>query len=123
MTDRYAVIGSPVAHSQSPWIHAEFAHACGQDLEYTRIAAPLDGFERAVDEFRAAGGKGLNVTLPFKQQAYRYCARASERAVAAEAANTLLLGDLVSGDNTDGVGLVRDLASNLGIALERRSVL
>ena len=62
MTERYAVIGHPVAHSQSPAIHARFAQATGQDIAYERIEAPLDGFERAVDEFRAAGGKGLNVT-------------------------------------------------------------
>jgi shikimate dehydrogenase len=123
MADRYAVIGNPVAHSQSPWIHAEFARACGHNLEYTRLEAPLDGFAGAVDEFRAAGGKGLNVTLPFKHQAYRYCARTSERAAAAEAVNTLLLDDAVSGDNTDGVGLVRDLSSNLGLALEGQEVL
>ena len=71
MTERYAVIGHPVAHSKSPLIHAEFARATGQDIEYRRIEAPLDGFRRAVDEFRAAGGKGLNVTLPFKQEAFR----------------------------------------------------
>jgi shikimate dehydrogenase len=123
MADRYAVIGNPVKHSQSPWIHAEFARACGHDLEYARLEAPLDGFTRTVDEFRAAGGKGLNVTLPFKQQAYRYCTRTSARAAAAEAVNTLLFDDVVSGDNTDGIGLVRDLSSNLGLALEGGGVL
>jgi shikimate dehydrogenase len=123
MPDRYAVIGNPVAHSKSPWIHAEFAAACRQDIEYARITAPLDGFARAVEEFRAAGGKGLNVTLPFKPQAYRYCERPSPRAKAAEAVNTLSFGAVVQGDNTDGAGLVRDLAANLGIELERRSVL
>lgn len=123
MPDRYAVIGNPVDHSRSPWIHAEFAAACRQDIEYTRIAAPLDGFERSVQEFRAAGGKGLNVTLPFKPQAYRYCERASEQARAAGAVNTLSFGAVVQGDNTDGTGLVRDLAGNLGIELERRSIL
>ena len=123
MTDRYAVIGNPVAHSRSPWIHAEFARACGQDLEYTRIAAPPDGFARAVGEFRAAGGKGLNVTLPFKLEAYRYCERVGAQARAAEAVNTLSFGAVVQGDNTDGTGLVRDLAGNLGVELARRSVL
>ena len=123
MPDRYAVIGNPVAHSRSPWIHAEFAQACRQDIEYTRIAAPPGGFVRAVSEFRASGGKGLNVTLPFKPEAYRYCERASAQARAAEVVNTLTFGALVAGDNTDGTGLVRDLAGNLGIELERRSVL
>ena len=117
MTDRYAVIGHPVAHSQSPRIHAEFARACGQDVEYTRIEAPLDGFDRAVDAFRAAGGRGLNVTLPFKEAACRYCDRLSERALEAGVVNTLSFAAAVSGDNTDGVGLVRDLSRNLGLAL------
>jgi len=80
MTDRYAVIGNPVAQSKSPWIHAEFARVAGQDIEYGRIEAPPGGFQRAVDAFRAAGGKGLNVTLPFKADAFRYCAAVSERA-------------------------------------------
>jgi shikimate dehydrogenase len=113
MTERYAVIGHPVAHSKSPWIHAEFARATGQDIEYRRVEAPLDGFARAVEEFRAAGGKGLNVTLPFKGEAFRYCGEASGRARAAEAVNTLTFGRATVGDNTDGVGLVRDLAQNL----------
>jgi shikimate dehydrogenase len=121
MTDRYAVIGNPVAHSKSPWIHARFARQTGQDLEYRSIEAPLDGFAAAVDEFRAAGGRGLNVTLPFKAQAYRYCGRVSERA--AQVVNTLVFEDGVFGDNTDGVGLVRDLSDNLGVDLRGKSVL
>jgi len=124
MTDRYAVIGNPVAHSKSPWIHAEFARQTGQDIEYGRIEARLDGFARAVDEFRAAGGRGANVTLPFKEQAFHYCATLSDRARAAQAVNTLLLErDAPSGDNTDGVGLVRDLEANLGMALAGKRVL
>lgn len=124
MADRYAVIGNPVAHSKSPWIHAEFARATGQDLEYTRIEAPLDGFAPALAAFRAAGGRGANVTLPFKEQAFACCAQTSERARAAGAANTLLLDRAeIRGDNTDGAGLVRDLAQNLGIALAGRRVL
>ena len=122
MTDRYAVIGHPVAHSKSPWIHAEFARACGQDLDYTRIEAPLDGFERAVDAFRAAGGKGLNVTMPFKEAAFRYCERPSERASRAGVVNTLSFGGQVGGDTTDGVGIVTDLR-NQGASLKGRNVL
>ena len=116
MTDRYAVIGHPVAHSKSPWIHAEFARATRQDIEYRRIEAPLDGFARAVDEFRAAGGCGANVTLPFKAQAFRYCGdNVSARARAAQAVNTLIFGNReVHGENTDGAGLLRDLTLNLG---------
>jgi shikimate dehydrogenase len=123
MTERYAVIGHPVAHSQSPAIHARFAQATGQDIAYERIEAPLDGFERAVDEFRAAGGKGLNVTLPFKQAAFRYCAEVSPRAREAQVVNTLVFGERTRGDNTDGVGLVRDIECNLSISLSGKTVL
>lgn len=124
MTDRYAVIGNPVAHSKSPWIHAEFARATGQDIEYGRIEAPIEGFERAVEDFRSAGGRGANVTLPFKQQAFRYCTAPSERAQAAQAVNTLIFErDRVRGDNTDGVGLVRDLSVNLGRCLAGSRIL
>jgi shikimate dehydrogenase len=124
MRDRYAVFGHPVAHSRSPWIHAEFARSTGQDIEYGRIEAPLDGFARAVDAFRAAGGRGANVTLPFKGEAFRYCTAASERARAAQAVNTLLFeGAAARGDNTDGVGLVRDLSANLGRRLAGARVL
>ncbi|HSH06577.1 MAG TPA: shikimate dehydrogenase [Burkholderiales bacterium] len=124
MTDRYVVIGNPVGHSKSPWIHAEFARATGQDIEYGRLEPPLDGFDAAVDRFRAAGGRGANVTLPFKPAAFRYCVALSRRARAAEAVNTLVLDrPQAFGDNTDGVGLVRDLQTNLGCALEGRRVL
>jgi len=121
MSDRYAVIGNPIGHSKSPWIHARFARDCGQDLDYGRIEAPLDGFAAAVDAFRAAGGKGLNVTLPFKEQAHSYCERVSARAV--QVVNTLAFEGSAYGDNTDGVGLVRDLRVNLGVELAGRQVL
>lgn len=115
MPDRYAVIGHPVAHSKSPWIHAQFARATGEALEYGAIDAPPEGFVPAVEAFRAAGGKGLNVTLPFKGEAFRYCAETTGRARAAQAVNTLVLDRARPfGDNTDGVGLVRDLTVNLG---------
>ena len=124
MPDRYAVIGNPVAHSRSPWIHAQFARAMGEDIEYGRIEAPLDGFARAVESFRARGGRGLNVTLPFKGEAFRFCAATSERAAAAQAVNTLVLDrGRPWGDNTDGVGLVRDLTVNLGRALAGAHIL
>lgn len=115
MADRYAVIGNPVAHSKSPRIHAEFARATGQALSYEAIAAPLGGFAGAVAAFRASGGKGLNVTLPFKEEAYALCTEVSERARLARAVNTLMFREGVFGDNTDGVGLVRDLAGNLQV--------
>ena len=125
MTDRYAVIGNPVAHSKSPWIHAEFARQTRQDIDYGRIEAPLQGFARTVDEFRAAGGRGANVTLPFKEQAWRYCGDAlTERARKAAAVNTLIFeSGRVRGDNTDGVGLLRDITVNLGRAIAGRRVL
>ena len=80
MSDRYALIGHPVAHSKSPSIHAEFARATGQDLEYGMVEAPLNGFAATVERFRAGGGSGRDVTLPFKQEAFRLCTRVSERA-------------------------------------------
>ena len=122
MSDRYAVIGNPVAHSKSPRIHAEFARATGQDIDYGRIEAPLDAFAQAVERFRAAGGKGLNVTLPFKHEAFRLCKRVSERARLAQAVNTMRFDDSF-GDNTDGVGLVRDLTANLGFPLKEKAIL
>src|SRR5918993_6022419 len=112
MGDRYALIGNPVAHSKSPLIHAAFARATSQDLDYGLIEAPLDGFAATVARFRAGGGRGLNVTLPFKQEAFRLCDRVSERARIAQAVNTLVL-ETGFGDNTDGIGLVRDLCHNL----------
>jgi shikimate dehydrogenase len=122
MSDRYALVGNPVAHSKSPQIHAAFAAATAQDLHYGLIEAPLDGFAQAVERFRTAGGKGLNVTLPFKQQAFELCERVSDRARLAGVANTLIL-DEGFGDNTDGIGLVRDLAENLGHRLTKKSIL
>jgi shikimate dehydrogenase len=122
MSDRYAVIGNPVAHSKSPWIHAEFARATGQDIEYGLIEAPLGGFAQAVERWRAEGGKGLNVTLPFKHEAFRYCREHSARAEQAQAVNTIAF-DRSFGDNTDGVGLVRDLQGNEDLELKKRTVL
>ena len=124
MTDRYAVIGNPVAHSKSPWIHAEFARATKQDLEYVRIEAPLDGFERTVGDFRTSQGRGANVTLPFKEAACRYSNELSAGARLAGAVNTLAFGPSgTRGENTDGSGLVRDLTVNLGFPIGGRSIL
>lgn len=118
MSDRYAVIGNPVAHSRSPAIHARFARQTGEDLVYERLPAPLDGFASTVRAFRDSGGRGLNVTVPFKVEAFELCGRRSARALAAGAVNTLAFdGDEVHGDNTDGVGLVRDLTERLGAEL------
>src|SRR5262245_2265563 len=102
MTDRYAVIGNPIAHCRSPELHAAFARQTGQDMAYERLLAPHDGFAAAVAAFRAAGGRGLSVTLPFKVEAFRLAAERSERAQAAAAVNTLRFdGQRVYGDNTD----------------------
>ena len=125
MTDRYAVIGNPVAHSRSPFIHAAFARQTSQDLEYRRMLVSLNGFDAAVADFFSSGGKGLNVTVPFKLEAHALASRLSPRAAAAGAVNTLALqpdGDVV-GDNTDGAGLVRDLRDNLGWDLQDARVL
>jgi shikimate dehydrogenase len=122
--DRYAVIGQPIAHSKSPQIHTQFALATGQLLEYTRIEAPLDGFAAAVDAFREDGGRGLNVTVPFKLEACTYATDLSPRAQAAGAANALKFeGDRCWAENFDGVGLVRDITVNLGQPLKGKNVL
>ena len=124
MTDRYAVIGNPVAHSKSPLIHAEFARQTGQDLSYEAVLAPLDRFRQTVVAFRDAGGKGMNVTVPFKQEAWRLSNELTPRALDAEAVNTLKFEyDTIIGDNTDGFGLVRDITQNLGFALSGKRVL
>jgi len=124
MTDRYAVIGHPVAHSKSPLIHANFARQSSQDMSYEKILAPLDGFAAAVHAFVRAGGRGVNVTVPFKQEAVRLATRLSERARLAAAVNTLAFdGRDIYGDNTDGIGLVRDIRANLGRNLSGQRIL
>lgn len=124
MTDRYAVIGNPVEHSLSPAIHAAFARASGEDISYGRILAPLDGFDAAAARFRDEGGKGLNVTLPFKQEAWRFVQEHSAYAAEAGAVNTIDFRDGGAvGHNTDGVGLVRDLKENLASPIRDRRVL
>lgn len=124
MPDQYAVIGHPVEHSLSPAIHAEFARATGHDIAYGRLLAPLDGFRAAVLRFRDEGGKGLNVTLPFKQEAWRLADSHSPEARAAGAVNTLTLeGGRISGHNTDGTGLTRDVRDNYGCAIRGKRIL
>jgi shikimate dehydrogenase len=123
MADRYAVIGNPVDHSLSPDIHAAFARETAQDISYVRLAAPLDGFKAAVAKFRDEGGSGLNVTLPFKHEAWSLSV-AQGAARAAKAVNTLKLGGTeILGYNTDGVGLVRDLLANQGCPVRGLRVL
>jgi shikimate dehydrogenase len=115
MSDRYVVAGNPVAHSRSPYIHAQFARQTAQDLRYTRMLVDPAAFPRAVRDFFAAGGKGMNITVPFKLEAFELAEVRSERALQAQAVNTLWLDahGRLNGDNTDGAGLVRDLQQNL----------
>lgn len=125
MTDRYAVMGYPIAHSKSPFIHARFAEQTGEDVHYEAILVEPGHFDEAVQRFREQGGKGLNVTLPFKENAWRLAERTCARAETARAANTLFFdnnGRLVA-DNTDGVGLVRDLQHRHGVTLRGRRML
>ncbi len=127
MTDRYAVIGNPVAHSQSPRIHAEFARQTGQDIAYEKLLAPLDAFEITVRRFFDEGGKGLNVTVPFKNEAFRIISPDTVSfggVVDAEAVNTIKVeGKQLIGYNTDGIGLVTDLEKNLGFTISGKRVL
>lgn len=124
MTDLYAVIGNPISQTKSPFIHGLYAKACDQDMAYTALEGPLGGFASAVDAFRAAGGRGLNVTVPFKMDACAYATTLSGRARLAGAVNALKFeGDQVWGENFDGVGLVRDVTHNLGLALRNKRVL
>ena len=122
--DRYVVAGNPVEHSQSPFIHAEFARQTGEALVYERELIPFDGFADAVRALAAAGVRGCNITVPFKFDAYRVAARTSERAAMAQAANVLRFdADGWVGDNTDGIGLVRDIERNAGVPLAGKRVL
>ena len=121
--DRYVVIGNPVAHSLSPEIHARFAAATGESIDCSRLLVPRDRFAHDAGAFFAAGGKGANVTLPFKEEALAFAKVASERARLAGAANFLARrGDAIEADNTDGIGLVNDLA-RLGVVLREATVL
>ncbi len=125
MTDRYAVIGNPIEHSKSPLIHCAFAEQTGENLEYERILGNPGCFDQNVADFLAAGGKGLNITVPFKEDAWRRADELSKRAESAGAVNTLILlpDGRLRGDNTDGVGLVRDLATNHGCKLAGADIL
>ncbi|MFZ9643173.1 MAG: shikimate dehydrogenase [Candidatus Methylopumilus sp.] len=124
MTDFYAVIGNPIAHSKSPVIHHAFAQLTHQDIQYERVLAPLDGFAETVHGLMAQGYKGANVTVPFKLEAFAMATRLSERAQDAGAVNTLIFdAEGIIGDNTDGVGLVRDISQNIGVSFAGKRVL
>lgn len=120
----YAVIGNPVSHSLSPEIHGMFARQFSMKLDYRRIQVDVGGFDQAVDGFRAAGGQGINVTLPFKIEAFELADFRTERAEAAGAANTLWFkNDQIYADNTDGVGMCRDITCNLEFVITDKDVL
>jgi len=125
MTDQYAVFGNPIKHSKSPQIHAAFAQQTGQELTYSAICVAEDDFSTAWTEFLQGDGKGLNITIPFKEQAWAAAQQRSPRAELAGAVNTLYRNDAgeLCGDNTDGVGMVRDIVVNHGGVIEGKSVL
>jgi len=124
MTDFYAVIGNPIEHSKSPLIHHAFAQLTHQDIQYERVLAPLDGFAETVHGLISHGFKGANVTVPFKLEAFAIANRLTERAQDAGAVNTLIFdAEGIIGDNTDGVGLVRDITHNIGVSFAGKRVL
>lgn len=124
MTDFYAVIGNPIEHSKSPVIHHAFAELTHQDIQYECVLAPLDNFAGTVHTLIAQGFKGANVTVPFKLEAFALAQRLTERAQDAGAVNTLIFTqEGIIGDNTDGVGLVRDITENLGVSIKGKRVL
>lgn len=123
MTDRYAVLGRPIGHSKSPLIHGMFAQACGQDMAYEAIEPSPDGFAEAALAFRDSGGRGINITAPFKLDAFHLATSLSEPARLAGAVNALRFsGDAIEGENFDGVGLVRDIVHNLGVTLTGKRI-
>jgi len=120
MTDKYAVIGNPIAHSKSPLIHQMFAEQTGHDISYEAILAPPDGFAATVERLRMAGYCGCNITVPFKFDAFQLATKLTERAAAAQAVNTLKFdGATMLGDNTDGAGLVRDIERRMVLQAKR----
>lgn len=123
--DCYAVVGNPVAHSKSPLIHQAFAQQCAQNISYERILAPLDDFKATIAGLIKQGYKGVNITVPFKLEAFALATHLSARARDAGAVNTLLFNNAgeISGDNTDGAGLVRDIEHNLHIAIAGKRIL
>ena len=126
MTDKYAVIGNPIAHSKSPQIHAAFAKQTNQDISYETVLAPLDGFAATLQDLINKGFKGANVTVPFKLEACKICDSLSARAVSSGsgAVNTLInINGKIHGDNTDGIGLRNDIEQNLGFSIANKHIL
>ena len=125
MTEKYCVMGNPIAHSRSPWIHTRFAELTGEPVAYTRQLVDLNGFPQAVKDLAAQGGKGCNITVPFKLEAAELATTKSERVTLAGAANTLTLhaNGTISADNTDGLGIVADITRNAGVKIAGQDVL
>lgn len=123
--DKYAVFGSPISHSKSPRIHQLFAQQTNQALEYTAQEVGAENFTQAVDDFFAQGGKGLNCTVPLKELAWQFANEKTNRANSAKAVNTLIkqADGSILGDNTDGIGLIRDLKQNHDIELAGQRIL
>lgn len=124
-TDKYAVLGNPIEHSQSPAIHQQFAKQTGQVISYSKQLIELDAFEQMIDKMIADGFKGFNVTVPFKEEAYQKADALSRRARQAGAVNTLMIRDdgSIEGDNTDGVGMISDIRNNHGWVIADKTVL
>lgn len=125
MLDSYAVVGNPIAHSKSPFIQNKFASQTGEAVMYSTLFAPVDKFAQTVQDFRDSGGKGVNVTVPFKEDAWNFASELNDLAKRAGAVNTLIFHDdgKVSGANTDGIGIVRDLKQNHDIELSAKRIL
>jgi len=123
--DAYGVMGNPIAHSRSPQIHAHFAEQTKQRITYEAILVDLGGLEQAVGNFQGSGGKGVNITVPFKEDAFRLVDELSLRAKRAQAVNTIKINEdgTLLGENTDGAGLVRDLSHNRGFSLKGKNIL
>ena len=123
--DNYCVMGNPVAHSKSPQIHTAFAEQTQQNIFYQAIHVDDGKFIAALKEFQAQGGKGLNITVPFKGEAWEISENRSNRAERALAVNTISFDDAgnIIGDNTDGVGLIRDLTINHDISIKDKDIL
>ena len=120
---RFAVVGNPISHSLSPEIHRRFAAEFGHALSYERVESPIEGFRDTVSRLRQQGFGGCNVTLPFKEEAFRLCGQVTDRARSCGAVNTLVLGDEILGDNTDGAGLIADIGNRLGFDVRGKTVL
>ncbi|MBF5002892.1 shikimate dehydrogenase [Diaphorobacter caeni] len=124
-TEKYCVMGNPITHSRSPWIHTRFAELTNEPVAYTRQHVELDSFQQAIKDFAAQGGKGCNITVPFKLEAAELATQKSERVTLAGAANTLTIhaDGTISADNTDGLGIVADITRNAGVSITGRDVL